>query len=195
MPTTRGWLVAAAGVLLLAGGILSQYQELALLGALAVLAVITAALSVGRPAAVTVTRSLPMGTRSAPGRSVRVHMSAHNTGRRALRISERVVGPDGSHDVALPALPGHGTGGSDYWVQSNRRGLIELGPLSAGRSDPLGLARSTRAHGGLGIGLTLVRRLVEMHGGQVSASSPGKGLGSTFTIRLPAAAAARREVA
>ncbi|MBB5490619.1 DUF58 domain-containing protein [Nocardiopsis metallicus] len=147
MPTTRGWLVAAAGALLLVGGTLSQYQELALLGALAVLAVATAALAVGRPAAVTVTRSLPMGTRSSPGRSVRVHMSARNTGRRTLRISERVVGPDGGHDVTLPALPGNGTGGSDYWLQSHRRGLLELGPLSAGRSDPLGLARSVRVHG------------------------------------------------
>lgn len=42
-----------------------------------------------------------------------------------------------------------------------------------------------RAHGGLGIGLTLVRSLVEMHGGSVAASSAGPGCGSQFTIRLP----------
>jgi len=42
-----------------------------------------------------------------------------------------------------------------------------------------------RAQGGLGIGLSLVRRLVELHGGRVSASSPGRGHGSTFTVRLP----------
>jgi PAS domain S-box-containing protein len=42
-----------------------------------------------------------------------------------------------------------------------------------------------RAQGGLGIGLSLVKRLIEMHGGRVSASSPGPGRGSTFEIRLP----------
>jgi signal transduction histidine kinase/DNA-binding response OmpR family regulator len=43
-----------------------------------------------------------------------------------------------------------------------------------------------RSQGGLGIGLTLVKRLVEMHGGRVSASSAGAGQGSEFVIRLPA---------
>jgi PAS domain S-box-containing protein len=43
-----------------------------------------------------------------------------------------------------------------------------------------------RSQGGLGIGLTLVRRLVEMHGGTVAAESRGRGQGSRFTIRLPA---------
>jgi CheY-like chemotaxis protein len=42
-----------------------------------------------------------------------------------------------------------------------------------------------RPEGGLGIGLTLVRRVVEMHGGEVRASSAGLGQGSTFSVTLP----------
>jgi len=43
-----------------------------------------------------------------------------------------------------------------------------------------------RAAGGLGIGLTLVQRLVSLHGGDVTARSGGRGKGATFTVRLPA---------
>jgi signal transduction histidine kinase len=45
----------------------------------------------------------------------------------------------------------------------------------------------TRAHGGLGLGLAIVRELVQMHGGHVAAASPGEGQGSTFTVTLPVA--------
>jgi signal transduction histidine kinase len=48
-----------------------------------------------------------------------------------------------------------------------------------------GERRLDRAQGGLGVGLTLVRRLVELHGGRVEAFSEGPGRGSEFVVRLP----------
>ena len=52
-----------------------------------------------------------------------------------------------------------------------------------------------RKHGGLGIGLAIVRNLVEMHGGSVKADSKGKGRGSSFTVSFPLLAVSRIGVA
>src|SRR4029077_12140658 len=45
---------------------------------------------------------------------------------------------------------------------------------------------STRAHGGLGLGLAITRTLVEMHGGTIVADSAGEGKGTTFVVCIPA---------
>ncbi len=46
-------------------------------------------------------------------------------------------------------------------------------------------SKTTRSHGGLGLGLAIVRNLVELHGGHIFADSPGSGKGSTFVVQLP----------
>jgi PAS domain S-box-containing protein len=46
-------------------------------------------------------------------------------------------------------------------------------------------ASASRRHGGLGLGLSIVKQLVELHGGSINASSKGNGAGSTFTVELP----------
>ena len=52
---------------------------------------------------------------------------------------------------------------------------------------------STRKHGGLGLGLAIVRHLVELHGGTITAHSSGEGQGATFSVRLPLASTLRSE--
>ena len=54
-----------------------------------------------------------------------------------------------------------------------------------------GDSRATRQHGGLGLGLAIARHLVDQHGGEIEARSPGRDLGTTITIRLPAVAHGR----
>lgn len=54
-------------------------------------------------------------------------------------------------------------------------------------------ASTTRRYGGLGLGLSIVKSLVELHGGSVSVSSPGEGLGASFSIGLPAPLAKGRD--
>ena len=56
---------------------------------------------------------------------------------------------------------------------------------TSSRCSPRCKAPCSRSEGGLGIGLTLVRKLVEMHGGSVAAHSEGPGHGSEFVVRLP----------
>lgn len=90
--------------------------------------------------------------------------------------------PEGGHiEIGLGS---HG-GQALVWVKDNGTG-IDPGLLPR-VFDLFTQAKRTpdRAQGGLGVGLALVRSLVELHGGSVKAESPGKGQGSTFTVTLP----------
>jgi signal transduction histidine kinase len=82
------------------------------------------------------------------------------------------VGPENGHAVLMVSDTGIGVP-----VEALPR-IFDLFVQGEGGLD--------RSQGGLGIGLTLVRRLAELHGGAVEASSGGPGKGSTFTVRLPA---------
>ena len=87
----------------------------------------------------------------------------------------------GAIHVTLAAVDGHAV----LTVSDNGLGIApELLPQIF---EPFVQGERTldRSQGGLGVGLTLVRRLVELHGGNVEAVSDGPGRGSTFTIRLP----------
>ena len=78
---------------------------------------------------------------------------------------------------------------------ANRHAVVEISDNGAGIPPELlprvfelfvqGDRTLDRSLGGLGIGLSVARRLIQMHGGELTAASPGPGQGSTFTLRLP----------
>ena len=91
--------------------------------------------------------------------------------------------------VSVEALDGH----TEIIVADTGQGIAsEFLPYVFERfrqADP----SSTRRHGGLGLGLAIVRQLVELHGGTVRAESPGEGRGATFVVSLPLAVSGEPE--
>ena len=75
--------------------------------------------------------------------------------------------------------------GSDAVIRVRDRGMGLSAEMLVRIFEPFYQRSVERSGGGLGLGLTLVRRLVEMHGGRVSASSEGPGRGSEFVVRVP----------
>jgi signal transduction histidine kinase/ActR/RegA family two-component response regulator len=111
------------------------------------------------------------------GDSVRITQIVNNLLSNALKFSQ----PDGKVTLTVRAE------GDQAVIEVQDKG-IGIAPELLPRVFDLFVQGDNETHqpgGGLGIGLTLVRRLVELHGGSVVAVSPGAGHGSIFTIRLP----------
>jgi two-component system, chemotaxis family, CheB/CheR fusion protein len=88
---------------------------------------------------------------------------------------------DGTVSVSLTRMPGHAV----MEIADTGAG-IDSGTLSR-LFEPFAQADSSldRTHGGLGLGLALVKGMVDLHGGEVSAGSTGPGRGARFSVRLP----------
>lgn len=103
-----------------------------------------------------------------------------------LANAVRYTPAGGRINVALTRLPGQVViAVSDTGAGIDAARLTEIFDMYA----QLGANRDRRQDG-LGLGLALVKAIIDLHGGDVSAESPGPGLGSTFTLRLPAVSAA-----
>ena len=94
--------------------------------------------------------------------------------------------------------------GGEVEVEARRRrGYVDIAVSDTGQGIAPGFlphaferfrqadSSTTRAHGGLGLGLAIVRHLVELHGGTVHATSEGEGHGAQFTVRIPLASVRR----
>ncbi|WP_242343678.1 response regulator [Anaeromyxobacter terrae] len=125
--------------------------------------------------------SLPDGPLLVEGDTVRLAQVVENLVANAAKYTD----PGGHLRVALARA-------GDEAVLSVQDDGIGIAPeLATGIFEPFVQAEQgmDRSRGGLGIGLSLVKSLVEMHGGRVGVESPGPARGSTFTVRLPALAA------
>ena len=140
-----------------------------------------AAIEAIRPAAeakgVRVVKVMDTGPISVPGDPIRLQQVVWNLLSNAVKFTPR----GGKVQVQLERVNSH----VEIVVMDTGQGIVpEFMPHVFDRFRQADQA-SSREHGGMGLGLSIVRQLVEMHGGSVTASSPGKDLGATFTVRLP----------
>ncbi|HWQ32109.1 MAG TPA: PAS domain S-box protein [Blastocatellia bacterium] len=143
--------------------------------------VIEAAIEAVRPAAearlVRIQKILDQGAGPVSGDSDRLQQIVWNLLSNAIKFTPK----GGSVQVRLERVNSH----LEIIVSDTGQGIKpELLPYIFDRFRQ-GDSSSTRRHGGLGLGLAIVRHLTEMHGGTVRAESQGEGRGATFIIRLP----------
>ncbi|MBV9490179.1 MAG: CHASE3 domain-containing protein [Verrucomicrobia bacterium] len=137
--------------------------------------------------AVRITPSLAPNTGPVLGDPARMQQVVWNLLSNAIKFTPQ----GGRVDVTLRGLDSH----VELTVSDNGIGIRkELLPHVFERFRQ-GDSSLTRKHGGLGIGLALVKSLVEMHGGSIEAHSPGEGQGATFVVRLPVKSASTAPLA
>ena len=145
-------------------------------------AIITAALDSIRPAAeakkIAIQARLSPMARHTEGDSQRLQQAVWNLVANAVKFTEA----GGRVEVDLVDA---GSDAVQIVVRDNGQGIdAEFLPFAFERFRQ-GDGTFTRVHGGLGLGLAIVRHLVELHGGTIRAESGGRGMGSVFTIDLP----------
>jgi PAS domain S-box-containing protein len=144
-------------------------------------AFIDAAIEAVRPAAdakgVRVQKIVDTGAMSVPGDPVRLQQVVWNLLSNAIKFTPR----DGRVQVRLERINSH----IEIVVSDTGQGIsAEFLPHVFDRFRQAD-QKTSRQHGGMGLGLAIVRHLVELHGGNVLAASEGEGKGATFTVTLP----------
>jgi PAS domain S-box-containing protein len=144
-------------------------------------AVIEAAVDTALPAAdakgIRLQRVLDSGASMVSGDSTRLQQVVWNLLSNAIKFTPK----GGRVQIRLERINSH----VEIVVTDSGQGMTpDILPLIFERFRQAD-STSTRAHGGLGLGLAIVRHLVELHGGTVEAESAGTGQGSTFTVKLP----------
>ena len=154
------------------------------IASLDLVAVVDAALTSARPAAsakgIALSREIEAPGRTVPGDPDRLQQVVWNLLANAIKFT-----PGGGQvGVRVRLLDG----GAEIRVRDTGIGIREdFLPYVFDRFRQ-SAASTTRSHGGLGLGLSITRHLVEMHGGTVTAESEGEGRGAVFTVRLPLSA-------
>ncbi len=142
---------------------------------------IEAAIEAVQPAAeakeIRIVKLMDTGSVSVPGDSVRLQQVVWNLLSNAVKFTPR----GGRVEIRLERVNSH----IEIAVTDTGQGISpEFLPHVFDRFRQADQA-STRQHGGMGLGLAIVRHLVELHGGSVTAMSSGPAKGATFTVRLP----------
>ena len=148
--------------------------------------IVEAAVETVRPAAlnkgVALIQDLGPGVGSVRGDAIRLQQVVWNLLANAVRFTPA----GGRVEVRLRPVDGE----AELSVTDSGRGIgAGLLPHVFDRFRQ-GESGTNRSHGGLGLGLSLARQLVELHGGTIEAASRGPGRGATFTVRLPVGSAA-----